>query len=137
MLKRILKKPLRKTPLHQLNRIRYKILGSYYESKEKTIYYGYLPNNSKVRMEFNENYYVYYLNDNLIENGTIEIPIYSPYKMFIFLYENNYPYEVLEKDSILNVIFNTNGSYWSFLIRANDYKVIQYNSPLKLKIDFK
>jgi len=104
-----------------LNRIRYKILGSYYESKEKTIYYGYLPNNSKVRMEFNENYYVYYLNDNLI----------------IFLYENNYPYEVLEKDSILNVIFNTNGSYWSFLIRANDYKVIQYNSPLKLKIDFK
>lgn len=103
-----------------LNRIRYKILGSYYESKEKTIYYGYLPNNSKVRMEFNENYYVYYLNDNLI----------------IFLYENNYPYEVLEKDSILNVIFNTNGIYWSFLIRANDYKVIQYNSPLKLKIDF-
>jgi len=107
------------------------------KAKKKTIYYGYLPNNSKVRMEFNENYYVYYLNDNLIENGTIEIPIYSPYKMFIFLYENNYPYEVLEKDSILNVIFNTNGSYWSFLIRANDYKVIQYNSPLKLKIDFK
>jgi len=110
------------------------IVAKYYLNPDNT---GKMVIVEKVRMEFNENYYVYYLNDNLIENGTIEIPIYSPYKMFIFLYENNYPYEVLEKDSILNVIFNTNGSYWSFLIRANDYKVIQYNSPLKLKIDFK
>jgi len=119
------------------NRVLYKILGDYYENKEKTIYYGYLPNGSKVKMEFNENYYVYYLDDNEVENGMIEIPIYSPYKMFIFLYENNYPYEVLEKDSLLNVIFNTNGSYWLFLIRADNYKVIQFTSPLKLKINFK
>ena len=119
------------------NRIRYKIFGDYYESKDKTIYEGYLPNGSKSRMEFYENSYIYYLNDNVIENGIIEIPIYSPYKMFIFLYENNYPYEIIKKDSVLNVIFNTNQNYWFFRIRVSDYRILEYSPPLKIKIDFK
>jgi hypothetical protein len=69
----------------KLNRIQYVILGNYYENKDKTIYYGYLPNGSKVKMEFFENTYTYYLNDNVLETGSLEIPIFSPYKMFIFL----------------------------------------------------
>jgi len=121
----------------KLNRIQYVILGNYYENKDKTIYYGYLPNGSKVKMEFFENNYTYYLNDNVIETGSLEIPIFSPYKMFIFLYENSYPYNLTQKDSILYISFNTDGNYWFFKINSNDYKILEYTPPHKLKIDFK
>jgi hypothetical protein len=88
-------------------------------------------------MEFFENNYTYYLNDNVIETGSLEVPIFSPYKMFIFLYENSYPYNLTQKDSILYISFNTDGNYWFFKINSNDYKILEYTPPQKLKIDFK
>ncbi len=117
------------------NKVMYYANGSFYESRDKTYYTGYLKNGSKFLIEYKNDSSYLYLDGELIKIEFQNYPVISPYKMFLYLYTNNFAYTVREKEDLFEITFYTDGKPFKFLLNTQ-YKIIEYNPQLSLKFIF-
>ncbi|MCS7244514.1 MAG: hypothetical protein RMJ38_00060 [candidate division WOR-3 bacterium] len=113
----------------------YSISASFYDSKEYTYYFGYLRNGNKFLIERKNDSVFLFINDNLVSSSPEEIPTISPYRMFIYLYQNNFPYTVKLDNGKYSVRFYTEDKNFLFLIDQN-YRILKYVPPSTFEIIF-
>lgn len=113
----------------------YSISASFYDSKEYTYYSGYLRNGNKFLIERKNDSVFLFINDNLVNSSPEEIPVISPYRMFIYLYQNNFPYTIKSDNEKHVVRFYAEDKDFLFLIDQN-YKILRYVPPSTFEIEF-
>ncbi|MCX7947131.1 MAG: hypothetical protein N2504_00895 [candidate division WOR-3 bacterium] len=113
----------------------YSLRAKFYDSREHTYYSGYLRNGDKFLIERRNDSVFLFVNGNLVSLSLEKTPTISPYRMFIYLYQNNFPYTVKLDNGKYSVRFYTEDKNFLFLIDQN-YRILKYVPPSTFEIIF-